>query len=70
MRQFRPTFACLKYKLKYKHTFDWNFVVRQDIPNIMDKIFGKLHYLGSHSYVTEKWYKHESKFLKQHPNRF
>ena len=70
MRQFKPTIACPKFKLKYKGTFDWKWIVRQDIPNIMDRIMADLHYLGSHSYVTDKWHKVERNFFNKHPNRF
>lgn len=70
MKQFKPHNVCPKYKLKNRYTFDWKWIVRQDIPNIMDRIMADLHHLGSHSYVTYKWRKVERKFFNQHPTRF
>lgn len=75
MRQFCPGTYPLKYKIKNRlknvPVYDYKFYPWPSIKmNIMDKIFKKLHYLGSHSYLTKKWHKHEIKLLKQHPKRF
>jgi hypothetical protein len=75
MKQFCPGPYPLKYKIKIRlhkqKEYDYKFHTRLSSNlNIMERIFAKLHYLGSHSYVTEKWHKHERKLLKQHPNRF
>jgi len=74
MKQFAPVVYPLKYKIRDRlrgtANYDYNFNVRRNIPNIIDRIFAKLHYLGSHSYVVGKWHKIETKLLKHHPNRF
>lgn len=73
-KQFCPCTYPLKLKilgrLRKEHEYDYKFFTRPKIPDIMERIFAKLHYLGSHSYVTGRWHKHELKLLKQHPNRF
>lgn len=73
-KQFCPGPYPLKLKIRNRlhkdYEYDYKFFTRPTIPDIMERIFAKLHYLGSHSYVTDKWHKHELKLLKQHPNRF
>lgn len=67
MKQFKPTNLPKKFKIKYKHSFDWNFIIRNNhnLPFII-RTFSKLHYLGSHSFHQHKWHKIEQQFLKHY----
>jgi hypothetical protein len=73
MKQFSPSYVSKLYKFrcrlrKYKEGWQsYNLYERRtrNIP-IMFRIFSKLHYLGSHSYVQNKWYRIERNFIKRH----
>lgn len=74
MKQFRPVQYSGKWKVRAfltkVHTFDMKFRDRgylERLP-IMERIFYKLHYLGSHSPdpIQVKWHKVETKFLNDH----
>lgn len=69
VKKFQP-FNCPKwFKIKNRYSFDWKFTTWNHYDNIIDKIFCRLHYLGSHSYVMAKWSKVEQNFLQQHTRR-
>lgn len=75
-KQFKPLGYTKKYviysRLKYgrkcdlsyfRNRLDWSI-------NIMDRIFAKLHYLGSHSPTySKKWIGIERRFLRRHAMR-
>ena len=65
--KFRPQLMSKSAKLKYK---DVLYTYREWVHhnNCMIRIFGQLHYLGSHSYLYKKWHKAERAFLKAHRN--
>lgn len=65
-KQFSPSNYPKWFKLKYQGTFDYKFIERYDIPNIIDRIFSKLHHLGSHSYQTKRWKRAEQRLLNNH----
>lgn len=75
MKQFRPVFFTKRYRvrcrLKYRswESFKFNERLSSKQP-IMLRIFSKLHFLGSHSYVQSKWYNTEQRFLRRHKDKW
>jgi hypothetical protein len=66
--KFRPQAISKKYKLTHRNIAQYNYVEWRHISQCMHKIFARLHYLGSHSYLTAKWHNIEQAFLKKHKN--
>ena len=66
--KFKPQLISKTYKLKHRYCGTYNYVEWCNIKHPMRKIFARLHYLGSHSYLTAKWHKVEQKFLNTHKN--
>lgn len=64
--KFRPSHACLKWKIKNNPVGDYNYVPRRHLKESIHRIAGQLHYLGSHSYVTAKWKIAEKKFFNRY----
>jgi hypothetical protein len=77
--KFRPQGVSKKYKLRHPECSEYKWYDRRpytrDEPlnqKTMGRIFGRLHYLGSHApnAVYAKWHKIEMQFLKKHvPSR-
>ena len=76
-KQFKPIFYSKKYKLHsrliYGRREDISYLQDRLLSNIsiMNKIFSKLHYLGSHNPAgfNKRWYIIERKFLIIHKTR-
>ena len=70
MKHFKPVLVCKKFKLKHRHAYEWKLVPRREPSHdIIERIMGDLHYLGSHSFVMDKWNKIERKFFNAHRRR-
>lgn len=73
MKQFKPLEYHRKWQLQYwlltgeRHELKFHNRLPSDIP-VMDRIAAKLHYLGSHSHIQNKWYGVERAFFKKHPH--
>ena len=70
-KQFSPLFYTKRYRIKSRLKYkDWDsFKFRPRLSSkipIMMRIWSKLHFLGSHSYMGKKWRGVEQKFYRAH----
>lgn len=66
MIKFRPQSFNKIYKLKNKFCSEYNFTDFYAINDWKLRTFSRLHYLGSHSPITEKWKHIEYNFFNRY----
>lgn len=64
MKLFRP--HAIPKHVKIRNKGQYNFSNWITCSNFIQKTFGNLHYLGSHSPICKKWSAVEQRFLKRY----